>query len=167
MASFAERIVGAAKLRSATYKDVEHDRTALGQTLAIVVMSSIAAGLGARIHSGAGDLIRSTLLALVSWFIWAGLTFLIGTKLLATRGTHATWGELLRTTGFAASPGLLRIFGIVPFTTNLIFFVTSVWMLIAFVIAVQEALDFPDIWRAAAVCFIGWLVYVAFGIFVY
>jgi hypothetical protein len=167
MASFAERILGAAKLRSATYEEVEHDRGAMGQAMAIVVMSSVAAAIGARIHTDAGDLVRSSLFALVSWFVWAGLTFLIGTKLLATRGTHATWGELLRTTGFAASPGLLRILGVVPFTTNVIFFVTSVWMLIAFVIAVQEALDFRNIWRAVAVCFVGWVVYVAFGIFVY
>ena len=99
--------------------------------------------------------------------MWAALTFLIGTKLLATRGTLATWGDLLRTTGFAASPGLLRIFGVVPFTTSFIFFVTSVWMLMAFVVAVQEALDFRNIWRAVAVCFVGWLIYVASGIFVY
>jgi len=167
MASFVERIVGAAKLRSATYEEVEHDTSAMGQAIAIVIMSSIAAAFGGRIHTGAGDLVRSTLLALVSWFVWAALTFLIGTKLLATRGTHATWGELLRTTGFAASPGLLRIFGVVPFTTSFIFFVTSVWMLMAFVVAVQEALDFRNIWRAVAVCFVGWLIYVASGIFVY
>ena len=167
MASFGERIVGAAKLRSATYEDVEHDPTAMGQAMAIVVMSSIAAALGARIHTGAGDIVRSTLFALGSWFVWAGLTFLIGTKLFAAGGTRATWGELLRTTGFAASPGLLRIFGLVPFTTSLIFFVTSVWMLMAFVIAVQEALDFRNIWRAVAVCLVGWLIYVAVGIFVY
>ena len=167
MATFRDRIIGAAKLRSATYEDVEHDTTAMGQAIAIVVLSSIAAAFGSRTHAGPGDLLRSTLLALISWFMWAGLTYLIGTKLLSTPGTHATWGELLRTTGFAASPGLLRIFGIVPFTTSLIFFVTSIWMLMAFVVAVQEALDLRNIWRAVAVCFVGWLVYVAFGIFVY
>jgi hypothetical protein len=167
MASFGERIVGAAKLRSATYEEVEHDTGAMGQAIAIVVMSSVAAAIGARIPTDAGDLVRSSLFALVSWFLWAGLTFLIGTKLLPTSGTRATWGELLRTTGFAASPGLLRIFGVVPFTTGFIFFVTSVWMLVAFVIAVQQALDFGNIWRAVAVCLVGWLIYVAFGIFVY
>jgi len=167
MATFGERIVGAAKLRAATYEEVEHDTAAMGQAIAIVIMSSIAAALGARFHTGPVDLLRGTLLALISWFIWAGLTFVIGTRLLSTPSTHATWGELLRTTGFAASPGLLRIFGVVPFTTGLIFFVTSIWMLMAFVVAVQAALDLQNIWRAVAVCFVGWLIYVALGIFVY
>lgn len=85
MTTFGERIIGAAKLRSATYEDVEHDSSALGQALAVVVMSSLAAALGTGVHPGAGDIIRGTLLALTSWFLWAGLTFFIGAKLLATR----------------------------------------------------------------------------------
>jgi hypothetical protein len=166
MASFGERIIGAAKLRAATYEDVEHDGSATGQALAVVILSSLAAGLGTGAHLGAVGLVRGTLTALLSWFIWAALTFFIGTKILATRDTHATWGELLRTTGFAMSPGILRILGIIPFISSLVFFVTAVWMLLAFVIAVQEALDYRNIWRAVAVCFAGWLVYVTFGFFI-
>jgi hypothetical protein len=167
MTRFGERIIGAAKLRSATYEDVEHDNTAITQALAVVMLSSIATALGAGIHAGAGDVVRGTVLALISWLFWAGLTFFIGTKILGTQSTHATWGELLRTTGFAASPGLLRVLGVFPFTTSIVFFVTSVWMLMAFVIAVKAALDYNNIWRAVAVCLAGWIVYVTFGIFVY
>jgi hypothetical protein len=166
MASFGDRLLGAAKLRSATYEDVEHDSSALGQAIGVVVLSSIATGVGAGINAGADDLLRGTLGALLLWFIWAALTFFIGTKLLAANTTHATWGELLRTTGFAAAPGILRILGVIPFTTSFIFFVTSIWMLVAFVFAVQAALDYRNVWRAVAVCLAGWLVYMTFGLFI-
>jgi hypothetical protein len=166
MSTFGDRILGAAKLRSATYEDVEHDSNALGQAMGVVVLSSIATGIGAGVNAGAGDLLRTTLGALLLWFIWAALTFFIGTKLLATSATHATWGELLRTTGFAAAPGILRVLGVIPFTTSLIFFVTSIWMLIAFVRAVQAALDYRNVWRAVAVCVVGWLIYTTFGLFI-
>ena len=166
MATFGERIIGAAKLRSATYEDVEHDGKALGQAMIVVILSSIATAIGTGINATTGDLVRGTLAALASWFVWAGLTFFIGTKLFATQATHATWGELLRTTGFAASPALLRILGVIPFTTGFIFFVTSVWMLMTFVVAVQASLDYRNIWRAVAVCLVGWLVYMAIGIFI-
>jgi hypothetical protein len=166
MTSFGDRILGAAKLRSATYEDVEHDTTAFGQAMTVVVLSSIAAGVGAGLNVGAADLLKGTIGALVSWFIWAALTFFIGTKLLGTNTTHATWGEVLRTTGFATSPGLLRILGVIPFTTGLVFFLTSIWMLMAFVVAIQSALDYRNVWRAVAVCFTGWVVYLVFGFFI-
>ncbi|HYR84426.1 MAG TPA: YIP1 family protein [Terriglobia bacterium] len=166
MASFRDRIVGAAKLSVATYEEVEHDNGATGQAIAIVVLSSLAASLGSGAQLGAGSLLRGTLTSILSWFIWAALTYFIGTKILATPSTRATWGELLRTTGFAASPGMLRILGIIPFTSALVFLVTAIWMLIAFVIAVQAALDYEYVWRAVAVCFVGWVIYVTFGIFI-
>lgn len=166
MASFGERILGAAALRTRVFEDVEHDRHAMGQAFAVVVLSSLAAAFGMGIHATASDVVRGTLGTLAGWLIWAAITFFIGTKILATRGTHATWGEVLRTTGFAMAPGILRIFGIIPFTSGPIFFITSVWMLVAFVIAVQEALDYRNIRRAVAVCLLGWVVYVAFGLFI-
>ena len=166
MATFGDRIVGAAKLRVATYEEVEHDSGATGQALAVVVLASVAASVGAGAHLGLAGLLRGTLTSILSWFIWAALTYFIGSKILATRSTRATWGELLRTTGFAASPGILRILGIIPFTGALVFFVVAIWMLIAFVLAVQAALDYDNIWRAVAVCFLGWVIYVTFGIFI-
>ena len=66
---------------------------------------------------------------------------------------------MLRTIGFASSPGLLRILGIVPGITGIVFFACALWMLVAMVIAVRQALDYHSTGRAIAVCLIGWLVY--------
>ena len=72
---------------------------------------------------------------------------------------------LLRTIGFASSPGLLRVFGFLPAVGTIINFVVGVWMLSAMVVAVRQALDYKGTGRAIGVCLIGWLVYFLVGIF--
>ncbi len=158
MASFTDRIVGAASLNPRTYEEVEADKSSMGQAMTVVVLSSIAAGLGA----GGGILgaIAAAIMALVAWFIWAFVTYVIGTKLLPQPQTQADIGQLLRTTGFAASPGLLRILTIIPGLGSIIGFVISVWMLAAMVVAVRQALDYTSTLRAVGVCVIGWLLLV-------
>ncbi len=161
MASFSERMIGAAKLDPQTYEEVEHDTNAMGQAMGVVVLSAVAAGIGAIGQGGAGGVVAVTIGALIGWFIWAGLTFVIGTKVLPEPQTKADMGELLRTIGFAASPGVLRILGIVPVLGPLIVFGASVWMLVAMVIAVRQALDYKSTGRAIGVCVIGFVVYMA------
>jgi hypothetical protein len=104
--------------------------------------------------------------ALVGWGLWAGITYFIGTRLLGTPATSSTWGELLRTTGFAAAPGIFRILGFMPIVGIPVYFLVSVWMLVTFVVAVRQALDYTSTWRAVAVCMTGWLVSVFLGVFV-
>ena len=164
MASFTERMIGAAKLNVSTYEEVERDVGSTGQAMAVVVLSSVAAGIGSA-GGGFGLLIASTVAALVAWIIWAGLTFVIGTKLLPEPTTHSDIGELLRTIGFASSPGILQVLGILPFIGPLIRLVVSIWMLIAFVVAVRQALDYHNTGRAVLVCATGWVAYVVVSFF--
>jgi hypothetical protein len=158
MASFVQRMVGAAKLDVRVYEEVEADRTALGQAMGVVVLSSVAAGIGAS-HQGASGVIASLIGALLGWFIWAWLTYFIGTKLLPMPQTQADWGQLLRTTGFSAAPGILRFIALLPGLATVVFFVTGVWMLAAFIVAVRQALDYTSTLRAVGVCLIGWVIY--------
>ena len=158
MASFAERVIGAAKLDVRIYEEVEADRTAMGQAMGVVVLSSLAAGIGMIGRAGAPGLIVGVLAALIGWFMWAWLTYIIGTRLLPMSQTHADWGQLLRTTGFSAAPGILRILGVVPLLGGLVLFITGIWMLVAMVIAVRQALDYTSTGRAIGVCLIGWVV---------
>jgi len=99
-----------------------------------------------------------TIAALAGWYIWAWLTYFIGTKLLPEPQTKSDPGELLRTIGFASSPGLIRIAGIIPGIGGVIFLVASLWMLVAMVIAVRQALDYTSTLRAVGVCLIGWAI---------
>ena len=157
MASWVARMVGAAKLESATYEEVEADRTATGQALGVVLLSSLAAGVGG-LGSGEQGFVGGLLAGLVGWVVWAFLTWVIGTKLLPEPGTRSDMGELLRTLGFASAPGLLRAFGWLPILGGFITMAALVWMLVATVIAVRQALDYTSTGRAVLVCVIGWFV---------
>ena len=155
---FWDRVIRAAKLDVSLYEEVEADRQTIGQAMLVVVLSSLAAGFGGLKGGGIGGIFLTTIGALAGWYIWAYLTYFIGTKLLPEPQTQADPGELLRTIGFASSPGLIRILGIVPVLTGVVFFVTSIWMLVAMVIAVRQALDYKSTTRALGVCAIGWIV---------
>jgi hypothetical protein len=159
MATFTQRIIGAAKLDVHIYEEVEADSTAFGQAMGVVILSSVAAGIGMAGQQKGLGLIVGTVGGLVGWFIWAWLTYFIGTRILPTPQTHADWGQLLRTIGFAASPGILRFLGFIPVLGGLIFFLTGVWMLATTVVAVRQALDYTSTLRAVGVCLIGWVVY--------
>jgi hypothetical protein len=160
MASWVNRMVGAAMLRSDTYEEVEADRSANGQALGVVLIAAVAAGLG-QAQSGTAAVAIVIIGALVGWVIWSAMTWFIGTKILKTPETVADIGELLRTTGFASAPGVIRIFHAVPIVGGIFNFVASLWMLAAMVIAVRQALDYRSTGRALAVCAIGWLINVA------
>lgn len=158
MASLVDRMMGAARLDVKTYEEVEADQSALGQAMTVVVLSAVAAGIGSSTRMGINGLLFVTIISLIGWFVWAVLTWLIGTKVLPEPTTHADLGQMLRTIGFAASPGVLQVLGIIPYLGTLIGFIISIWMLIAMVIAVRQALDYSSTGRAVGVVFIGWLV---------
>lgn len=155
--TFVQRMVGAAKLNVDVYEEVEADKTATGQATLVVVLSSVATGVG-WLGQGVSGLLLGTITALLAWFVWAYLTYYIGTKFFPEPQTSADHGELLRTLGFAASPGILRVFGVIPFFPVVIFVITGVWMLVSTIIAVRQALDYNSTGRAIGVCLVGWLV---------
>ncbi len=170
MADLRNRILRAAKLDVNLYEEVEADKGAMGQATIVVILSSIAAGLGAISSTGIAGIVTGTITALVGWYVWAYITYLIGTKLLLEPQTKADHGELLRTIGFSSSPGLIRVLGIIPGFTVLVFSIASIWMLAAMVIAVRQALDYSGTLRAIGVCIIGWIIQaiilsIFFGIF--
>jgi Yip1 domain len=158
MSSFQDRIIRAAKLDVHLYEEVEADKGAMGQAMGVVVLSSIAAGLGTLGQEGPGGIVWGTIGALIGWYIWAYLTYLIGTKVLPEPQTKADPGELLRTIGFSSSPGLIRVLGLIPGLVGVVFLAAGVWMLVAMVIAVRQALDYRGTLRAVGVCVIGWII---------
>ncbi|MCG6923740.1 MAG: YIP1 family protein [Acidobacteria bacterium] len=158
MASFVDRVLGAARLDIATYEEVEADATATPQAMGVVALAALSAGIGAVTTGGTG-VVGSLVGALVGWAAWAAVIWLIGTKLLPEPQTEADIGQLLRTIGFAASPGLLLVLRLVPLIGGLIALVIWVWQLTATVIAVRQALDYKSSGRAVAVCLIGWVIY--------
>jgi len=167
MDNFWNRIIRAAKLDVNLYEEIEADKGALGQAVLVVVLSSVAAGLASIGKAGISGVLIGIIMALVGWLIWSYLTYIIGTKILPTPETKADYGELLRTVGFASSPGLIRIIGIIPGLAGIVFIIAGIWMLITMVIAVRQALDYQSTLRAVGVCIIGWIIQaVVLGLFI-
>lgn len=158
MSNLMNRIIRASKLDVHLYEEVEADTGALGQAMGVVVLSSIAAGIGSITQAGLRGILLGTIGALVGWVVWAYLTYFIGTKILPEPQTRSHPTELLRTIGFSSSPGFIRLLGIIPGLMGIVFFVASIWMMVAMVIAVRQALDYKSTFRAIGVCVIGWII---------
>ena len=150
------RMLGAARLDSHTYEDVERDRGATLQALAIVIMVTIASLVGemlAGLLNGEEiELVRSVvagvILGVIGWALWALVTYIIGTTICKTPETEANWGQLARCTGFAQTPGLFNALSFIPVAGGLIVLVAFVWSVAAMVVGVRQALDYTSTLRA-------------------
>ena len=158
--TFGQRLTGVLKLQPSTFEEIEGNPSANGQALAVVVIASLAAGIGAGLIGGPVSLLQGTLAALIGWLMWAGATYLIGARLLPEPGTRTDMGELLRVIGFSYAPNLFAVFAFIPFVGGVVRVVVAFWLLAATVIAVRQALDYRSTPRAAAVVLIGWLLFV-------
>jgi hypothetical protein len=147
--SLADRMVRAARLETGLYNEVEADVSATNQALTVVVITALAGGIGAALGEAlggratgvVGGLIGGVVAELLGWLVWSYVMYLVGTRVF--HGT-ATYGELLRTLGFANSPGVLLILRFVPVLGGLIALIVGIWRIVAGFIAVREALDLDN-----------------------
>ena len=141
--SFLNRVYRAIKIDPDLYEEVEHDKSATIQAASVVVLSSLAAGVGA-IHLGASNFLLGPALSLINWFIWAFFVFVIGTKLFPDNQTSA--------------PGIIRVFGLTPELTSVTFIGAQFWILACMVVAVRQALDYKSLWKAFGVVFVSGVI---------
>ena len=166
MASLPERMVGAMKADVKTLTEIEADPNALPQAVAVIVIAGVAALIGniwreSGIMGGIFGLVAS----LIGYGVGALLVFLIGTKVMPEPGTKASFQEVFRTLGFAASPGVFNVLVIIPFLGPLIGFFIGIWSLVIAVVATREVLDYTSTGRAIIVCIIAAaIVFVAWAI---
>lgn len=159
--AFAESVLRAAKLDARFYEEVESDRGAIKEGLAVIILSGIAGGAGTWIpSSGFAGLLWGMLAAILGWIVWAFATYFIAVKVVAGPMSYSNTGELLRGIAFASAPGLIRILGVFPPLREIVFILALVWMLAAMVIAVRQALDYSSTAEAFFVCVIGWFVHI-------
>jgi hypothetical protein len=141
--SITDRMLRAARLEVGLYEEVEADTRATNQALLVVVIVAIAAGIGAALGGGnvVGRLIGGVLNALIGWAVWSYVVYFVGTRFM---GGQATYGELLRTLGFAETPGILAVFAFIPVLGGILSLIGGIWALIASFIATRQALDIDN-----------------------
>ena len=153
---FISRIFRAIKIDIDLYEEVEKDRSATFQAGIVVVLSSLAAGVGA-LQLGVSNFVLAPILSLLSWYVWAYVIYFVGVKLFGSPSTKSSHGELLRTIGFSSAPGLIRVFGVTPDLMTVTFIGSAFWMLACMVVAVKSALDYDSLWKSFGVVVIAWL----------
>lgn len=174
MGNLADKMIRAARLDANFYIQVMDDPAAIRQALYVVLIYSLFAGIGAGLLTlpdvEVGQFVLNLFVglfsALVLWFVWSFVTYFIGTTLFRGPQTPwrviATYGELLRAIGFAATPGILMIFILIPIVGIFLLLAAGVWMFIATVIAVREALDFST-GRAICTCVVSGFLHLVFA----
>ncbi len=160
LSDLGRRVLGAARLDPAIYEEVEHDAGATSQAIAIVLLSGAAAALGGMASLQPATLVAGMLVSVLGWGVWAGLCLVIGGRLFPEPQTETDAGELLRVLGFAAVPGIAQALGVFAPLRTPVLALAHVWMILAMVVAVRQALDYTSTFRALGVCLAGWLVQV-------
>ena len=153
---FLNRSFRAIKIDIELFEEVEKDKKATLQAGLVVVLSSLAAGVGS-LHLGASNFLIAPALSLLSWYVWAYIIYFVGVKLFGDRKTKSNHGELLRTIGFSSAPGLIRVFGVTPELMTVTFIGSAFWMLACMVVAVKSALDYDSLLKAFGVVVVSWL----------
>lgn len=158
MASFQDRVIGAMRLQGTTFEEVEHDTTATSQAAIVVAAAALAGSIISIRWIGVSGVVFTLVVSLIGWVIGAAVVMLVGTKLMPGKNTQADLGQMLRTMGFAQSASLFNVLGIIPFLGWVIRLVVAIWVLVAMVIAVRQALDYDDTMKAVVVCLIAWVI---------
>jgi hypothetical protein len=153
-----ERMIRAARLEPDLYEEVERDTNATGQAATVVLIAAVAAAIATLLRGSVVGAIVAIPAGFVGWIAWSFVTYWVGKTFFATAETRVTPGEMLRTLGFSQSPGVLGVVGFIPGIGPLISFLVGVWVLVAGVIAVRQAMDF-DTGRAIATTVVGWLIF--------
>ena len=152
------RMLRASMLDAHVYEEVESDSNAIVQAVLIVVVVAVARGVATlSVTDNILGIAFGIIAGLLSWVVWAFITYMVGTKLLKTGDTESSWGELARVTGFAQSPGILFLIAVVPVVGTWVLPVVSLWQLAAMVVGIRQALDYTSTFRAIGVVLIGFV----------
>lgn len=118
---------------------MKRDQAATVQALIVVVLVALVEGLSAGRSLNGINVTTLGLSAIVGWLLWSGVVYLVGRILFGSKGSY---GRVLRTPGFADTPGLLNVFTFIPFLGPLIRIVVGLWRLILGWVAIRAALEF-------------------------
>jgi len=169
--SLVSRMLRAAKLDISLYEEVGTETTASGRAFLTVVLVSLATGIGAGVAGvfrwagiwSVWGLLFGLLGSLVGWLMWSFIVYIIGMKAFKGSRVSATKGGLLRAVGFSTSPAVLGIFLFTPVIGGFLWLGSSIWALIAGIVAVRQTLGL-NTGHAVMTCLTSWCICVLTGI---
>ena len=106
----------------------------------------------------------SGLTAILTWFIWAILIYVLGVKIFPDKQTKVSFKKVLTAVGFAHAPGLLRFFAVTPELMIPIIFITQFWIFAALIISIRQILNFKSNLKSFGIVFLSFLIIVFMSI---
>jgi hypothetical protein len=156
--TFGDRVVGAMKLDPNAFEDVERDTTAIGQSVGVIALAAVAAGIGNVYYGGLTGIVSGAFMSIIGFLVWSLIIWLVGTKVMPEPATKADYPETFRVLGFSAAPGLASVVTIIPILGWLLMFAIWLWQIAAMVVAVRQVLDYSTTGKAIIVVLIGFVI---------
>ena len=129
----------------------------------IMILDGIAGAVAANTIIKTG-IAMSGLTAILTWFVWAILIFVVGVKLFPDKQTKVSFKKVLTAVGFAHAPGLLRFFAITPDLMIFIIFLTQFWIFAALIISTKHILNLKSNFKSFGIVFLSFLIIVFLSI---
>ena len=152
---FLNRVYRSVRIDPEVFDEVRKDKNATTSAGVVVVLSSLAAGIGAS-QLGVENFFLAPALSLITWFVWAYIVYFVGVKLFPDPKTKTTHKALLTSIGFSSAPGMIRIFGFNEDLMTVTVIGAAFWMLACMVVAVKQTLNYKSLWKALGVVVIAW-----------
>lgn len=158
MNTFVSRMIRVAKLDASLFEELINDPSTQGQSVWVVAILAMATGYGMFSRAGVTAVNSCLVTTFFAWYFWAFTLYFISTYLFRNTVTKTDRKTVLRVVAFASAPGVLRLLGVIPHTTGILFIVTSVWIIAASAIGIKLAFKIPHTGFAVLLCTGTWLL---------
>ena len=102
----------------------------------------------------------SGLTAILTWFIWAVLIYVIGVKIFPDKESKITFKRILISVGYAHAPGIVRFFAVTPELVIPVIFLTQFWIFASLIIATKQVLNLKSNFKSFGIIFLSFLIIV-------
>ena len=155
---FLNIIVRSLKLDKSLYKESKYfGEAGLYFAGLIMILDGVAGAVAANtiIKTAIGI---SGLTAILTWFVWSILIYVIGVKIFPDKETKVPFKKLLIATGYAHAPGLIRFFALTPELMIPIIFLTQFWIFAGLIISTKQILNLKSNLKSFGIIFLSFLI---------
>tara|TARA_B100000424_G_C22911852_1_gene485138 strand:- start:588 stop:1133 length:546 start_codon:yes stop_codon:yes gene_type:complete len=160
LAEFLNIFFKSLKLDRSLYKENKYfGEAAIYFAGLIMILDGVAGAVAANtiIKTSVG---LSGLTAVLTWFIWAVLIYVIGVKIFPDKESKITFKRILISVGYAHAPGLVRFFAVTPELVIPVIFLTQFWIFASLIIATKQVLNLKSNFKSFGIIFLSFLIIV-------
>ena len=160
LAEFLNVFFKSLKLDRSLYKENKYfGEAAIYFAGLIMILDGVAGAVAANtiIKTSVG---LSGLTAILTWFIWAVLIYVIGVKIFPDKESKITFKRILISVGYAHAPGLVRFFAVTPELVIPVIFLTQFWIFASLIIATKQVLNLKSNFKSFGIIFLSFLIIV-------